>query len=306
MALGKRKFGNASFGSNKRRRRTRGRFRRRRRRRFAFRGRRSKRNILQITSEKKRDTMLSSSDSDPTLNTPSSVIYGGTTMMLFCPTFRQKYDVAADTNIPDNKTIREQSKVYFKGYREESLLRIVKPLLWRRIVYWSFRRDEQAIPYRYDTASRFEYYTRRTTFVAPSASDYSNWFQGTNGVDYHQYNLIFAKFNNNRNKVVYDKTKVMNPGVNWSGYAGTNGFTDTGLHPVKWWFKGGYIQYDDKERGSEVATNDRNGWSALDPVSKGNMYILDIFSQGWDNDTVGTNDEVGTISNQGVAYWHEK
>lgn len=300
----KRKFG-GSHGRSKRRRFG-GKRRYTRRRRVAFRGRRPRRTLLNIVATKKSDQVMHATATDPILSTPNSAIRTGATYFMHCPSYRDKFVDGAP-----NDHQRESTEVFFKGWSERVTIRNAKPLMWRRIVFWSFRRLSKGIPYRYDsstTPENVKTYKRRGDYYLNDA-EINSLFNGTVNLDFTAHNRWMAPLDRHHCRIVSDRTTTLNPGYDLTASA-SEGFSDGVIRHQKFWYGGkqgsGRIIYEDQEAGSMVFNED-NGWSSYDPKSKGNLYVMDIFSQGWDDLTPP--DEraiVGTVEFNGTSYWHEK
>ena len=93
-------------------------------------------------------------------------------------------------------------------------------------------------------------------------------FQGTAGTDWANQFPISAKLDRRHTRVISDTTKVTNPG------------NDTGTQKLynTWVGVNRRISYADEEFGGGDTSNP---WAAPSPWSPGNLYIMDIFSQGF-------------------------
>lgn len=222
-----------------------------------------------------------------------------------------------------NSHLREDGRVWYKGYAERVILKIRKPLIWRRVVFWSHHRISQAVPFRFPHAlfPDVETYGRRGDYFNtdnPSELELDALFKGTIDQDYNSRNRWEQKISPTKNRVVFDKTMTFNPGYRQEQFDGTNvvqdatnGTLDGHLINKRFWHGGkkcsGPVIYDDRESGSLLVSNDRDGWSSWDPKSRGNLYILDIFTQGYDTGTAyDTRESIGTVAYTGTSYWHEK
>lgn len=133
------------------------------------------------------------------------------------------------------------------------------------------------------------YYTRQMTPVKNTPDFREVVFKGVQGIDYNERTLINAPLNKDVLDVVMDKTQTVNP----------IGGGMPRIQSRKHFFRGGRIVYDQKEAG-EVETNSE--WSVFGRKSKGNMFILDIFS---DNGMSGSKTTKGQFSCEGRLYWTE-
>lgn len=115
-------------------------------------------------------------------------------------------------------------------------------------------------------------------------------FEGTLDIDYQNRTLFDAKIDRNKIKVVSDRRRIINPGMERGA-----------LRDMKLWTQvRRRVIYDDDEVGRDVASS---VWSAQTPGSMGNLYILDLFSVAL-NSVAGA--EAGSVRyNSTTVYWRE-
>ena len=270
------------------------RFRKRKtsRKKRKFGRKRSVRRIMEITANKYRDTYFGSA-TDEALGTCDVPIQAGFNCFAFSPTFRE-----LDYNM---RATRHNSLTFGKGYRERVLIRVSQPVLWRRIVFWTYERPFGAIPWRVaepiDTDQ--EYYTRRLDRKNLFGSDVQLrdiMFRGTLGIDYRQETIHNARVDKEKNRVVFDKTLNVTPNYD----ASTDEFGKI-MEVSMWHAINKNIRYDDIEEGSSKISN---GWSAMTQRSPGNMIVVDIFTNG--DKGIDLTTQIGTVQMNGTYYWHER
>lgn len=175
------------------------------------------------------------------------------------------------------------------------------PLIWRRIAVWSYTRIPQAVtnPKTYQGIQPV-----RQRQITPQVNDpgfRQFWFQGFQGVDYNIDTIHEAPLNRQNFTVLYDKKMIINPQRGPQSFA--NSFGE--LRSRKFWHRGGRIIYDNQERGHDVTSGLEtiDGWSVNARNSRGNMYILDIFTDGGS----GTSDQAAVAKYWPVGrrYWKE-
>jgi hypothetical protein len=240
--------------------------------------------------QKKRDTVRAahSTQSDNAwapIGTPNT-IFG------FSPTWRDRTQITSS----DNPTIERRSRhVGYSGYKERVLIATSSPLIWRRIVIWSYIQvDSLAPPLKKDAAGN-KYYTRNVTPLQLGPT-LRNWlFRGTKGVDYTTDSVHEAPLNTDNFTIQSDTTRIINPTSN----VVSQGFGT--IREKKFWQPGGKIIYDDDEAGSQVSRS--SGWSVPSFPSKGNMYIFDLFTDGMAHTADQGN--VARFLPQGIHYWVE-
>lgn len=212
------------------------------------------------------------------------------TLILFSPTARARPGWT-NPGAPNMAHGRFNEKIYVSGYKERVAIQSTAPFIWRRIVFWTYNQIPAAIGPRKggSDASTTAYYTRQMTPIVNAPALRNLVFQGTDGIDYTAETLYMAPLNHSRIDVVMDKSYNMNP-------------LDSGVGRMqirKHYYRGGRIWYMDEESGNR---NDGSPWSVPSSKSKGNMYILDVFSDGG---FFSSARDAGAIQCEGRLYWSE-
>lgn len=273
-----------------------------RRRRFGRRNpgrvrtRRNRRSNRRMISPfvKKTDTLRPAHQTNDQSWSPINV--GGAspnTFFLYCPTGRGRPGNTTSGNPADLAHGRFRETIYWTGYQERMEVRATGSFLWRRVVFWSVNQIAAALGTKKGggETSPFTYYTRQMTPITNDTTFRQFLFQGTEGIDYTITTQHLAPINRDNCKVVMDKTYRMNQG----GFSNTDAMVSK-----KHWYPGGRIQYADREAGN---LNQSSPWSVPnDQISRGNMYVLDIFSDGGAKEST---QQVGRFQAQGRCYWKE-
>lgn len=230
---------------------------------------------------------------DENNNQKTDITVGGgepNTMILFCPTARQRAFVSGDqTKTPNEQHGRWKEDIYLTGYKERVDIASSGPFLWRRCVFWSYLQIDSAIGRRTQSTRAGPYYTRQMTPIVNTEALRNAFFEGTSGVDYTPQNLHMAPLNRRALDVVMDKT------YRFTGQSDNV----TRLSQRKHYFPGGRIQYNDLQVGS---IGEGSPWSVPSRTSKGNLYILDIFS---DANLSSNSVTPGVVTCSGKLYWSE-
>lgn len=244
-----------------------------------------KRYIRNVASKKKWDTMRSVqavqlADTDPQIVLDD----GPLQVFLFCPNYRN-----LDRDISNDHT-RNAQDVYFRGFKERFWVQTSQiPLIHRRVVFWAQLVMEQARALVTFPTNAPPTYYRPFTDIRGDTVLMEYLFQGTAGTDWANQFPISAKLDRRHTRVISDTTKVTNPG------------NDTGTQKLynTWVGVNRRISYADEEFGGGDTSNP---WAAPSPWSPGNLYVMDIFSQGFQAPPEG---EAATFTTQSTVYWHE-
>lgn len=226
-------------------------------------------------------------------NVSTAISAGGNTpntLILFSPTFRGKRYVQNIPSAVDQPHSRHNRQIYFTGYKERIGVLATSHFFWRRIVFWSYQRVPIAGgPIKGGSEGQPQaYYTRQLTPIA-NTEELRNWvFRGTSGVDYTPATLHQAPLDHDNIDVVMDKTYQMNSN---SG--------EPKMVYRKHFFRGGRIIYADDEVGNYDIGSP---YSSLSRRSKGNLFILDVFSDGSFH---SSNQQVGQFQTEGHLFWSE-
>lgn len=213
------------------------------------------------------------------------------TLVLFCPTARQR-PVLESTALGSRESRhgRFSDKIYLSGYKERINISVTNSCLWRRIVFWCYVTIPAAMGPKKggSDASPYNYYTRQMTPIENSQDLRDIVFEGNQGVDYGVDTLIQAPVNTRFINVQMDKTYRLNPNT-----------TQSKIYNFNHYYRGGRLWYMDDESGN---FNSGSPWSVPNRTSKGNMYILDIFSPGVQ---VSETTSHGVFQCEGRLYWSE-
>lgn len=246
-------------------------------------GRKFKRRVMAISQVKKRDTMLAANSAGDTSNASGILVTGDEVVMnLWAPATRDYEEVE---NSPAD---RNQTTVFFVGVKESMYMFANTPFIWRRVVFWSYNRYLFAESVSNSEGTRYRRSEQFGPLTHPELVE--ELFEGTLDIDYQNRTLFDAKIDRNKIKVVSDRRRIINPGMERGA-----------LRDMKLWTQvRRRVIYDDDEVGRDVASS---VWSAQTPGSMGNLYILDLFSVAL-NSVAGT--EAGSVRyNSTTVYWRE-
>lgn len=268
----------------------------------------SRKSVLNLTSRKKQDNMLSFSNTNgsgasQTLAAGSLFVNGSTgyAMSVFCPTARSLVTASATNTIVDTAD-RTATTCYMRGYREDLRIQTSSPLpwLWRRICFTSKGPTfQQAFNDSAPTATVQPYSDTsigmaRKWFnlqVNNSPNTVANYntiiFRGTFNADWND--VITAKVDTTRITVKSDRVCRIVTGNN-SGH-----FSERKL----WYSMNKNLVYDDDENGAAetpqyVSSDARAGM--------GDYYIVDYLVPG----VGGTSSDIINMNCTATLYWHEK
>ena len=237
----------------------------------------SKRRILDLTSTKKRDTLRYYDPDTPSSlarTVPSTTFPFSTAIYIFCPTARE-------ANTANEATDRNSSQPFYKGFSEiiSMTSNSNAPWRWRRIVF-STRSLRPNVAFSFTSSG----YTR---VMAPygDAATISQLFKGTADKDFND--VMDARVDNNRARVLYDKTRLLRSG------AGVHHHRFRMYHPLN-----ATLHYDEDEEGDGENTSP---WSTTGTKGLGDVFVLDLF-----NCPLSSNDHALVVKPQATVYWHEK
>jgi len=269
----------------------------------------SRKGILNVTSRKKQDNMLSFANTNSSGASVSAVAVGGlyvngTTpyaMTVFCPTARSLTTGGA-TNLLVDQADRTSTTCYIRGYRENLRIQTSSPLpwLWRRIVfttkgptfYLGSTADTPTIkftPYADTSIGMSRLWFNLQVNNSPATIKQMNTiiFKGQQDQDWND--VITAKVDPSRISVMSDRTVPIKTG-NSNGH-----FSERKL----WYPVNKNLVYDDDESGAAVAST---YYSTDAKPGMGDMYVVDYISPG-----VGaTGSDVINFNATATMYWHEK
>lgn len=270
----------------------------------------SRKRILNITSKKKKDTML------PWTGEQNSNVTGasgprtfnasdGLITLLWCPTKRQRLTSDNPTSAPNvaDDATRTASTCYYRGLKEKYIVRTTGSAAWRwRRICFTFRSDAflqlptvnpgiyQAV---LDNLTSNGYARSLNAYNATDLNQqemlnrvYAYVFQGTQFSDWAT--PLTAKVDNDRVTLKYDRTITIQSG-NDAGVIKDFNF----WHPMN-----RNLHYDEDERGGVTQNGD---FSALTSRSMGDYYVMDMVTC---NDS--SSEESLVMSPTATLYWHER
>nr|QVW56565.1 MAG: capsid protein [Gemykolovirus] len=269
----------------------------------------SKRTILNTTSRKKQDNMLSFSNTNgagasQTVAAGSLFVNGSTgyAMSVFCPTARSFITAGSTGSIVDVSD-RNAMTCYMRGYSENLRIQTSSPLpwLWRRICFTtkggSFTQPatgdtaptQTVQPYS-DTSIGMarKWFNLQVNNSPNTVAAYNGIiFKGTFGYDWND--VITAKTDQTRITVKSDVTRRIITGNN-SGH-----FSERKL----WYPMNRNLVYDDDEQG---AAEIPSYYSTGAKPGMGDYFIVDYVVPG----VGGTSSDVINLNCTATLYWHEK
>nr|QXN75546.1 MAG: capsid protein [Genomoviridae sp.] len=262
----------------------------------------TRRGVLNISSRKKRDTMLSVTNVavpqapiSTTLNGGYAELQGalGDYVFLFAATARQKISNASTKSSVSDTASRTASTCYMRGLKERWDISTTSgtPWKWRRIV---FTLKGTAAVFA-DLATEpivvrdpVNGYLRPITNLLTNRATLESYiFRGTTGIDWNDH--MIAPLDNDRVTVLHDSTKLLNAG-NERGVTRTN----------KYWH--GFnknLEYDDDEVGG---TETNNSFSTLGKKGLGDVLVADFVSPAQGSLTT----DRMFVKVASTLYWHER
>ncbi|UJO02118.1 Cap [Molossus molossus associated gemycircularvirus 3] len=266
----------------------------------------SKKRILNTTSRKKRDTMLTYSNtsatgaSQATAAGPAFVSATTGGIFLWQATAR---DLTAGSTLAtiSNESARTSTNTYMRGLSEHVRIQTSSGLPWfhRRVCFTAKGDDPWRLSFSGDSGTPYTYVESTNGFgrlmfniSVNSTPNYTNQiysviFKGAQGVDWND--AIIAPIDTRRITLKFDQTWTMQSG-NTQGVVRERKL----WHPMN-----KSLLYDDDESGiGETTSYD----SVTSKPGMGDYYVLDIFSAG----TGGTSTDLLRIDATSTLYWHEK
>lgn len=250
-----------------------------------------KKMILNITSRKKRDTMLAS---NATITGPIAVP-AGETVIMWCPTYRVIRNSATAGNPQASEYDRESQTVFMRGLKENIHIETSTPDAWewRRICFtrkgdW----NAEVIPQADYTntslglASSVNYNRNlKPLTTAEYGAVFEEILRGRLGTDYND--PIRAPADKRNYRIMYDKLVKINSG-NQQGVI---------RDYRRWHPMNKNLVYGDEEYGTNPVTE---GFSTEGKPGMGDYYVVDIFRS--------ITGATGVLSYLPTAslYWHEK
>lgn len=278
----------------------------RRRARYSRRRKTSTRSVLNLTSTKKRDTMVQFAANGA--NTPAGGQIGippnpaGDTStrvnaFLYCPSMRI---IAQKSNIGD-RAARTSTTCFAKGFAEAMTFTTTggDSWQWRRIVLTA-KGGDRALGYWRSTSTSGSDgavigYTRltRNLTALDQAQSTAEWaglqsvlFRGTKGIDWTD--AFTAPVDTTRCSLRSDSRTTIRSG-NESGTTRTF---------KRWYPVNKNLVYDDEENGDD---EDPRAYSVTSRAGVGDMYVIDLFKC-----SNPTSSQILSWTTTGTWYWHEK
>ncbi|ASH99146.1 capsid protein [Giant panda associated gemycircularvirus] len=260
----------------------------------------SKRSVLNATSRKKRDTMLSYSNvtaaapsGGTTFSTNPSILVGNQQYILpWVCTARDLSNASGGANIIINRSERTSTVCYMRGLAENIRIQTTNgmPWMWRRVCFTL--KGDYLFNLSTSTALLFN-----ETAPGGMRRSVTNWagigslpeliFRGTANVDWNDY--YSAPLDTSRIKVMYDRVRTIAAG-NEEGCTRTY---------KQWHSMNKNLVYDDEERGDgEVGAN----FSTQGRQGMGDYYVVDFFLAR----TGSTSSDQLSFNPEASLYWHEK
>lgn len=260
----------------------------------------SKKRVLNTTSRKKRDTMLSYGNitsAAPTGGTtysanPSVLVGNQQYIIPWICTARNFSNATGGANIVINRSERTSTTCYMRGLSERIRIQTTNgmPWQWRRVCFTI--KGDAITQLATSTAVLFN-----ETAPGGMRRSVTNWanvpflpelmFRGTVNVDWNDY--YSAPLDTTRIKVMYDRTRTIAAG-NEEGCVRTY---------KMWHSMNKNLVYDDEETGD--AENSSN-FSTLGRQGMGDYYVVDFFLA---RTGAGTGDQL-SFNPEASLYWHEK
>ncbi|UDN67469.1 capsid protein [robinz virus RP_386] len=268
----------------------------------------SRRRILNTTSRKKRDTMVTWSTTTATGTTrpialgplvlngqgADSADLGGAYVIPFCATARAT--VSANGTFPGgtitDQATRTAQTCFMRGLKETVRIRTNdgESWRWRRIGFTAKLGAQLTQSFdgvAVNTLVTAGGYVRPLNYFLDPAVLTSTLFRGTRTVDW--IDPMTAKVDTNRVTLKYDKTRVIQAG-NESGV--------DRVYPV-WHAMNKNIVYNDDENGG---TENYNSFSTQGRAGMGDYFIIDIFQSAVSAPPTSRL----TFEPQASLYWHER
>lgn len=270
----------------------------------------STKSILNKTSRKKRDTMLSWSNTTTggAQRTPAvgglAVAGNSQAISVWCPTARDLVQFGGSSGTVVQEAMRTATTAYMVGLAEKVRIQSSSglPWMWRRICFrLRGTNGNFQTPATSDTpTSVFSPYLETSSgyvrlWFNESVNNQQNTinnqlgilFRGASGVDWND--VMIAPVDARQVDLSFDKTWKLHSG-NTAGV-----FTEKNLwHPMR-----KNLVYDDDESGEAESTTP---FSVTDKRGMGDYYVVDIIQPGMG----GTASDTLAISSTASMYWHEK
>ncbi|WGD01129.1 MAG: capsid protein [Genomoviridae sp.] len=264
-----------------------------------------KKQVLNLTSVKKRDNMLSYSQAGVTPTKGPLILTGNTVYpglgAFICPWVATARDMDSASGIPNTTLMasnRTSSDCFMVGLKETIRIETKSslPWYWRRICF-TFKGQDLSDPnllFIETSSDGWSRLTRSLTHASSTSDERSQAFRIMRAVfsgswDRDYKSFITAKSNSRLVSVKYDKTVVINSG------------NDSGVSRIhrRWHPMRKNLVYADRESGDTVALANM---STEGKPGMGDYYVLDIFQP---HDDAGPDDQL-LFDPEATLYWHER
>nr|QXN75666.1 MAG: capsid protein [Genomoviridae sp.]QXN75668.1 MAG: capsid protein [Genomoviridae sp.] len=264
---------------------------------------RSRKRILNITSRKKVDSMITYGNfvggvPSTTFSVGKQLLRGGPNQvynLLWSPSWRQLNHAGGGVlGTVAEKAQRTATTCFMRGLKERVAIETVggTSWRWRRIVFTAkgwLNQVPQSAAFAYALETTANGYVRvvNTMDAAAYAFVSTLLFRGTGPNDWNS--SINAAVDTSRVTLLYDKTRVINPS------------TEVGcVRDYKMWhgFNKNLVYNDDEN----VETMTGNPFSVPSKPGMGDIMVMDIFDAGLASNT----DDGLQLEFQSSLYWHER
>nr|QVW56509.1 MAG: capsid protein [Gemycircularvirus] len=274
------------------------------RRTYRKKGAMSKKRILNVTSRKKRDTMLpwtnvtQASQSGSTVYTTDAAQLAGNNysntpaMFIWSPTARDLNRNAGTGSVID-MAARSATLCYMRGLKEAVEIQVTSglPWQWRRIVFTAkgFSNLTPTTPsfQPYHETSQGMMRTINQPGAVTRTAVEQVLFKGSSSIDWRD--PIIAPTDSSRVTIRYDKVLTIASG------------NDEGVmrRYNRWHGFNKNLRYDDDETGDSMTTQN---WSVIGKEGMGDVFIVDYFRSRFGAAT----DDILFFNPNATLYWHEK
>jgi len=261
--------------------------------------------ILNKTSRKKRDTMLTVSNTSSTgafqeLKTGPLIIAGNSNAAVLWLATARDFDRDGGLNTITDLAARTSTTCYMRGLSETLRIQTNSPVPWiHRRICFTFKGDRLYQPYQGDTIGtpwqdtqgpgmRRQWQNMSVTGAnGIYAALITVLFRGVADVDWND--VMTAHIDTTRITLKYDKVRTYQSG-------NQNGFVRSVKH---WHPMNKNLVYDDDESGQSHTTK----YVSVDSkAGMGDYYVVDFFAPGGTR-TAG---DLLSVNSETSLYWHEK
>lgn len=267
----------------------------------------SKRSVLNVTSRKKRNTMLSWSNTNGTGGTQTvtqgNLLVPGSTGYAWVPWHATAMDLDSLSTLP-NDASRTATSCYMVGLAENLKFQTSTGLPWfHRRICFSIKGPNpfasispldttanQTTNFYADTSNGMErlwFNLQVNSSTTTLANQQALLFKGLQGRDWTD--VITAPVDNTRISVRYDRTTTISSG-NSNGIVRERKM----FHPMR-----KNLVYDDEEAGQGKQSS---YYSVDSKLGMGDFYVIDIIQPG----SGGSASDLLLLSATSTLYWHEK